>query len=429
MIKCSFGQDEEYVAIKKREYDDLTKTSEDACHAYHEIFRSIDKGWVMTRAEWKKAEEKFHRRPPVKGVCLSMADSYTGGDDVPKALHNPITHLGNRKGLKTTWKHSPKKPIIYHWGQGVDGELNLLHAEGASEGQDSPEDKQTLVGLSLSLYLEASKKFKILGKRKVASSVPGKALPLKVQNMSARASKVAGKASTPLDVDSNSDIHEFLLAKELKDVIDCHLVVAHVTPPSWKQHLMEINIELLCDIHDRAYMRQAVLDNVLNSRTQELIFALRKAKTSYDATRAREPNKDKAYVELERRCNEALQDLDKNPLVFDMRIESERERPKSYEIQLLQEIESLKQDRAAVVSKVIPDAAIKLIHNDDLGVLIAKLVSLPASACNGFLYRGHVSLFFKDVKTYVDAWSVPSFLQNTGNVPSINCFPLSMIIA
>ncbi|GJR17862.1 hypothetical protein Tco_0966389 [Tanacetum coccineum] len=34
MIKYSFGQEEEYVAIKEYEYDDLTRTNEDACHAY-----------------------------------------------------------------------------------------------------------------------------------------------------------------------------------------------------------------------------------------------------------------------------------------------------------------------------------------------------------------------------------------------------------
>ncbi|GKE94199.1 hypothetical protein Tco_1579054 [Tanacetum coccineum] len=51
MIKYSFRQDEEYVAIKECEYDDLTKTNEDACRAYQEIFRSIDEGWVVRRAE------------------------------------------------------------------------------------------------------------------------------------------------------------------------------------------------------------------------------------------------------------------------------------------------------------------------------------------------------------------------------------------
>ncbi|GJU30859.1 hypothetical protein Tco_1174448 [Tanacetum coccineum] len=46
MIKYSFGQDEEYVAIKEDEYDDLARTSEDAYRAYQEIFRMMDEGWM-----------------------------------------------------------------------------------------------------------------------------------------------------------------------------------------------------------------------------------------------------------------------------------------------------------------------------------------------------------------------------------------------
>ncbi|GJY94592.1 hypothetical protein Tco_0510953 [Tanacetum coccineum] len=51
MIKYSFGQDEEYVAIKEDEYEDLTSTSKDACRAYQEIFRMMDEGWMVTRIE------------------------------------------------------------------------------------------------------------------------------------------------------------------------------------------------------------------------------------------------------------------------------------------------------------------------------------------------------------------------------------------
>nr|GEW75020.1 hypothetical protein [Tanacetum cinerariifolium] len=51
IIKYSFGQDEEYVSVKDDEYEDLTSTSEDACRAYQEIFRKMDEGWMVTRAE------------------------------------------------------------------------------------------------------------------------------------------------------------------------------------------------------------------------------------------------------------------------------------------------------------------------------------------------------------------------------------------
>nr|GEU83345.1 hypothetical protein [Tanacetum cinerariifolium] len=51
MIKYSFGQDDEYVAIKEDEYEDLTSTSKEAIHAYQEIFLIMDEGRMVTRAE------------------------------------------------------------------------------------------------------------------------------------------------------------------------------------------------------------------------------------------------------------------------------------------------------------------------------------------------------------------------------------------
>ncbi|GJQ95440.1 hypothetical protein Tco_0006579 [Tanacetum coccineum] len=51
MIKYSFKDNKEYVAIKENEYDDLTDTSKEAIHAYQEIFRMMDEGWMVTRTE------------------------------------------------------------------------------------------------------------------------------------------------------------------------------------------------------------------------------------------------------------------------------------------------------------------------------------------------------------------------------------------
>ncbi|GJS75101.1 hypothetical protein Tco_0724982 [Tanacetum coccineum] len=42
MIKYLFGQEEEYDAVKEYEYDDLSRTNEDTCHIYQEIFRNMD---------------------------------------------------------------------------------------------------------------------------------------------------------------------------------------------------------------------------------------------------------------------------------------------------------------------------------------------------------------------------------------------------
>nr|GEW88868.1 probable serine/threonine-protein kinase SIS8 [Tanacetum cinerariifolium] len=52
IIKYSFGEDKEYVAIKEHGYDDLTSTNEDACRAYQEIFHRMDEG--ISIPYWRK---------------------------------------------------------------------------------------------------------------------------------------------------------------------------------------------------------------------------------------------------------------------------------------------------------------------------------------------------------------------------------------
>ncbi|GJT91367.1 hypothetical protein Tco_1080212 [Tanacetum coccineum] len=46
-----WDDEEEYVAVKEYEYDGLTRTNEDECHAYQEIFCNMDEGWLVRRAE------------------------------------------------------------------------------------------------------------------------------------------------------------------------------------------------------------------------------------------------------------------------------------------------------------------------------------------------------------------------------------------
>ncbi|GKA52010.1 hypothetical protein Tco_0745206 [Tanacetum coccineum] len=62
MIKYSLNDDEEYVAVKEDEYDDLIMTRRDACQAYQEIFRIMDEGWMVTRATRRKEKLKKRHR-------------------------------------------------------------------------------------------------------------------------------------------------------------------------------------------------------------------------------------------------------------------------------------------------------------------------------------------------------------------------------
>nr|GEV08527.1 hypothetical protein [Tanacetum cinerariifolium] len=146
-----------------------------------------------------------------------------------RTFPDPILYLA---GLKTSWKHSPKEPVIYYRGhemdfrsfmmQEIDGEFKFLSEDFIKDVADfddasARDNENPLVGTSLPPLPEVGKKLRSLGKRKLPSRV-GDSL-LKVRKMAAQASKVAAEASDPLDVDSDHDIHascDAIRARELE---------------------------------------------------------------------------------------------------------------------------------------------------------------------------------------------------------------------
>ena len=219
--------------------------------------------------------------------------------------------------------------------------------------------------------------------------------------------------------------------KELPDASACHRLALHITPPSWKSVLTNMPIEELCDLHDKSYTRQAVLDNHLNSRTREVVRTLASAREKMDEILAREKKKDQEFAEVQAKFEEALRDIEQNPLVQDLHsdiaglemdlnkvkteckklrkeeakvvgykeeiaeleikcrnLEEERTKLGELEIKLREDLDglkrkynALKKDRAAVVSKVIPYIAMELYHNDEVGKMIGDVV-------NAAIYHG-----------------------------------------
>ncbi|GJT60912.1 hypothetical protein Tco_1004445 [Tanacetum coccineum] len=121
-------------------------------------------------------------------------------------------------------------------------------------------------------------------------------------------------------------VTEFPYAKELIKSADCYLIVAHVNPSSW------VNVE--------------------------------------------------EYVEFEAKCNGALQDLEKNPLVLDIRamfatLKGQVEKLHGEYSRLVleeknREIDGLKHDRAAIVVKVVPHVALELTRSDEMGFYVGN---------------------------------------------------------
>ncbi|GJT96320.1 integrase, catalytic region, zinc finger, CCHC-type containing protein [Tanacetum coccineum] len=87
MIKYSFGQGEEYVAIKEDEYDNLARTSNNACRTYQEIFRMMDEGWMdLVKEISTNIGGEFTNLEILK--CWSLETAYNDGGDDPIACLN-----------------------------------------------------------------------------------------------------------------------------------------------------------------------------------------------------------------------------------------------------------------------------------------------------------------------------------------------------
>ncbi|GJY87158.1 hypothetical protein Tco_0501786 [Tanacetum coccineum] len=109
MIKYSFGQEEEYAAIKEYEYNDSTRTNEDTCRAYQEIFRNMKEGcnygvldeYSKRRAFWSLNEDILKINDSDNQYAVSIKE-----DTAYPCLHSPKDHKGNK--LNTPY---PERPI------------------------------------------------------------------------------------------------------------------------------------------------------------------------------------------------------------------------------------------------------------------------------------------------------------------------------
>ncbi|GJS66821.1 hypothetical protein Tco_0390233 [Tanacetum coccineum] len=136
---------------------------------------------------------------------------------------------------------------------------------------------------------------------------------------------------------------------ELIDATACHLKISAIIPLAWKNHLdNHMDLKLL-DLYDRCYARQAVVDNAMNKISQR--------------ERAQEEESDG----LRAKCEAAMSDFEKNLPVIALR--------QKITTLSIEEVDDVRRDRIEVVLKVVLYAAIELIHSDELGSLVGKLVT------------------------------------------------------
>ncbi|GJW85313.1 hypothetical protein Tco_0158458 [Tanacetum coccineum] len=118
------------------------------------------------------------------------------------------------------------------------------------------------------------------------------------------------------------------------------------------------------------------------------LYVIEKMSGEADVIKTMERSREEECKELRVKCEAAMAEFDQNPVVLVLRDkissptahvkehkEVEKARLEAVEASFRREVEELKQDRRDVVSKVIPYAAMKLVHSDELGRLVGTLVS------------------------------------------------------
>ncbi|GKB84193.1 hypothetical protein Tco_0956465, partial [Tanacetum coccineum] len=125
----------------------------------------------------------------------------------------------------------------------------------------------------------------------------------------------------------------------------------------------------------------AIIWTTIWMRSRELLQVIKKLRGKFDVMKDREKAKEEECEELRAKCEADMTEFEKNPISLSTleskvnSLEAEKARLGDVEVSLRKEVEELKQDRREVVSKVIPYAAIELVHSHDMGSLVGRIVS------------------------------------------------------
>ncbi|GJZ73288.1 hypothetical protein Tco_0637434 [Tanacetum coccineum] len=225
-------------------------------------------------------------------------------------------------------------------------------------------------------------------KERKCKTMGGFARPHVKRKLASRSS--SSRAMRAKNSASKDDASFLPISDDDKDASACHLKIAAITPPTWIGHLdNQMDLELL-DLYDRCYARQAVVDNAVNKRAHEFLQVIERMSGEADVIKARERSRKEECEGLRVKCEAAMAEFDQNPAsqkwagyqvtlsTLESKVnslEADKARLEAVEVSLRREIEELNQDRMDVVWKVVPYAAMELVHSDELGRLVGKLVS------------------------------------------------------
>nr|GEY02829.1 hypothetical protein [Tanacetum cinerariifolium] len=268
-----------------------------------------------------------------------------------RAFDDPILFLA---GLQSSWEHGQQLPAIFLGGKEMSFR-NFIYTEDDEDLTFLPKDFSLDLGGSPKgdTFVVHARSVAARIRERQCKTMGGSSRPLVKRNLASGSSTsrtVRAKVSAIKD-----DTPVLSIFYDDEDAIACHLKIFAITPLAWKGFLDNHRDVDLLDLHDRCYARQAVMDNALNRRSRELLEVIEKLRNPV-VLLLREKMSSLAAEVKEHKGN-----LNK------LMLESQRS---GY-----QEIKEVKHDRREVISKVVPYACMELLHSDELGRLVGKLVS------------------------------------------------------
>ncbi|GJY83766.1 hypothetical protein Tco_0497142 [Tanacetum coccineum] len=201
-------------------------------------------------------------------------------------------------------------------------------------------------------------------------------------------------------------------------------------------------------LHSSYLHRQVVIDNAVNRRAQELLKVVEQIRGEYfdnnqvvNILRENifslfgEVNEHKASMNRMLTESKKWADYQVSLLALESKVASlkdEKAKLEATEVSLRQEVENVKRDRAKVVLKVAPYVVMELVQSDEMGKLVAKLVSSAI-----FFGRCHAFEEVESMKEPFDLSKVKSYRASykqehtkVGNDLATAIFPfLSEVIA
>ncbi|GKA53240.1 hypothetical protein Tco_0746555 [Tanacetum coccineum] len=287
-----------------------------------------------------------------------------------RVFPDPILFLA---GLKSSWEHGQQRPAILVGGKEM-AFRNFIYTEDDEDLAFLPKEPSLDFGIgspSVSINtepLKANKEPEIQPVKVITDSggslkpklspVKRKLAPGSSTSRATRAKTSSSKDDAPfLRVSDDDDGLPDVL--ELKYVTACHLKISAITPLAWKNHLdNHIDLELL-DLYDR----------------------------EFDVMKSRERVREEECKGLQVKCEAAMTEFEKNPAMVALRekISALSTEVKEHKLNLDRMMlksqewagyqQSLSTLEREVISKVVPYVAMELIHSDDMGSLVGKLVS------------------------------------------------------